>query len=317
MPEYATTQRLSGFENDFGTKLSADQFVPPLARLLAEFHTSLNVVGLRYFDGNMDRFLVFCLLLRTSLSHPERNGTISVHSAAMSLGRPFETVRRHICSLLDRGVCERTPTGVKLSRPYWATLANWRQMRYAHDCFVRLVADGLAAGVIPGGNAPESAKPPLSLNDGICAAVDLLLALTDANRNLCSESIDLAIFSAILHANQQHAGADRLHPGLPVPVQPRHAVRVAQIARALSLPDTTVRRRVTGFCGAGGIYIRTPGGLLVAPDHFQACRGSVDVGGAKHGSIRLIIQRAVTAGLSLRHPTRSYSEGRPETPRIG
>jgi hypothetical protein len=291
------------------------RIIPPLAGLLAEFHTGINVAGMRYFDGNIDRFMVFCLLLRTSLSHPDRNGTISVHSAAMSLGRPFETVRRHICALLDRNVCERTPTGVMLSRPYWATPANWRQLRYAHDCFIRLVADGVAIGAIPAASTAHPSNPKLSLDDGVCAAADLLLALADANRPWCSESIDLAIFSAVLHANKQALDADRAFPGGPNSLLPRHAVRIAQIARALSVPNTTVRRRVAQFCGAGGLYIRTSNGLLVATDRFRSGEPGSGSDG-KHGSIRLIIQRAVAAGLSLRDPTQSYCERRPPSPRI-
>ena len=276
------------------------------------------MIGLRYFSGNMDRFMVFCLLLRTSLSHPRREGTISVHSAAMSLGRPFETVRRHICALLDHNVCERTPTGVMLSRPYWEKPGNWRQLHYAHDCFVRLVADGVGAGAIPAPAVHTATDTMLSLNDGACAAFDLTLALVDANRRMCPDSIDLAIFSAVLHANLQAFEEDRIAAPVccPEKLQSRHAVRVAQIARALSMPDTTVRRRVAPFSGASGLYRRNAAGLLVATDRLKSCLADRDVAAERHGSIRLIIQRAVANGLSLQNPARSYSDGRPPSPRI-
>ena len=315
MPIYAASQQRIDSTGNFPTRMLSSRIIPPLAGLLAEFHTSINVAGMRYFDGNIDRFMVFCLLLRTSLSHPDRNGTISVHSAAMSLGRPFETVRRHICALLDRNVCERTSSGVMLSRPYWATPANWRQMRHAHDCFVRLVADGVATGAFPATSAVQSPNPRLSLDDGVCAAADLLLALADANRSWCPESIDLAIFSAVLHANKQALEADRSLHGNPNALLPRHAVRVTQIARALSVPNTTVRRRIAPFCGSGGLYIRTSNGLHIATDRFRNGEPGND-GDARHGSIRLIIQRAVAAGLSLNDPARSYCERRPASPRI-
>ncbi len=140
-----------------------DSLIPPLAALLAEFHSSLSMTGLRYFSGNIDRFMVFCLLLRTSLSQPERRGTISVHSAAMSLGRPFETVRRHICALLDQRVCERTRNGVTLSEAFWARADNWKQLRYAHDCFVRLIV--LSSVDLPDPDAPTSAtKLPAAIS---------------------------------------------------------------------------------------------------------------------------------------------------------
>lgn len=319
VPNYAATDFREAFDGrSRGMPLRGQPF-PPLARLLAEFHTSLNVVGLRYFGGNMDRFMVFCLLLRTSLSHPARQGTISVHSAAMSLGRPFETVRRHVCALLDRNVCERTPTGVMLSRPYWERPGNWRQLRYTHDCFVRLIADGVDAGVIPMPQPRPTSGTSLGLNNGVCAATDLILALVDANRRLCPESIDLAIFSAVLHANLRAFDADRAATPMcgPDDLQPRHAVRIAQLAGALSMPDTTVRRRVVPYTGANGLYRRGANGLLIAADRLRPCLDSRNVEGERHGSIRLIIQRAVANGLSLHHPERSYCDGRPPPPDIG
>ncbi|MEG8037827.1 hypothetical protein QP166_00130 [Sphingomonas sp. LR60] len=278
----------------------------------------MSIRGLRYFSGNIDRFMVFCLLLRTSLSQPEHSGTISVHSAAMSLGRPFETVQRHICALLEDRVCERTRSGVTLSEAFWARHDNWQQLRYAHDCFVRLIADGVPHGLFSVGAVPATTSTRLPLTDGICAAIDLYLALAEANRTLCSESLDLAIFSVVLHSNYQALQADRALGGFsgPAILLPRHGVRVAQIARVLSTPDTTVRRRVAPLSVEGGPYRRTTGGLLVSPDYLRQRDQPSNSNSAKHGSIRLIVQRAVAAGLSLRDPVRSYSDGRPPTPRI-
>lgn len=289
-----------------------------MAVLLAEFHTSMSVTGLRYFNGNIDRFMVFCLLLRTSLSQPDQRGTISVHSAAMSLGRPFETVRRHICALLEARVCERMRNGVTLSTGFWERPDNWQQLRYAHDCFVRLLADAVATGLIDVTRVPPGISTRLSLTDGLCAAIDLFLALFEANRSLCAEPIDMAIFSVVLHANHQALKADRVIGGFSAPptLLPHHAVRVAQVARALSTPDTTVRRRVAPLTGEGGPYKRTSSGLLVSTDRLSACGEPSEAKSAKHGSIRLIIQRAGSAGLSLRDPATSYCDGRPPSPRI-
>ncbi len=316
MPNYRATQQRIASDGDAVARSSQQPSIPPLARLLAEFHTSMNLLGVHHFAGNVDRFLVYCLLLRTSLAHPERRGAISIHSAAMSLGRPFETVRRHVGALIDCGACERTPGGIVLSEHYRNQPAHRREQRQAHDCFVRLIADGIAAGLFPAQSELETTRPALALEDGICAAIDLLQALSDTNRALCADATDLAIFSAVVHANQQRPDGARIGPGSAVPIHTRHSVRVARIARALSMPDTTVRRRVVPFCGPGGLYVRTPNGLLVAPDAFQPFCTSGSSNGTKHGSIRFIIQRAIVAGLSPRHPTRSYCDGRPPSPRI-
>lgn len=315
MPNYAATLQRSIFEDGSARTRSLREPVAPLARLLAEFHTSMNMVGLRCFAGNMDRFMVFCLLLRTSLSHGERRGTISVHSAAMSLGRPFETIRRHICTLVDQGICERTPAGVMLSYHHWEQPESWQRLRFSHDCFVRLIADGVACGAIPAKAGGD--QPCLSLDDGACAAADLILALVDTNRFLCEESIDLAIFSAVLHGNHRLYASDPTTAlARTDTLRPHHAVRVAQVARALALPDTTVRRRIAPFTRRGGLYVRTPTGLLVATDRLRSLRECDSSSSARHGSIRLIIKRAVARGLSLARSERSYCDGRPATPTI-
>lgn len=285
------------------------------ARLLAEFHTSMNIAGLRAFSGNLDRFLVFCFLMRTSLSRHARDGTISVHSAALSLGRPFETVRRHISALIEAGICERTATGVTLSAGFWARADTVVKMRFGHDCFVRLLDDGVAAGIFP--VEPRPAGTTFDVRHGVCAACDLMLALIDSNRAICPEAIDLAIFSAVLHANGQRFAADpqAMIDGCRT-LLPRHAVRVAEVARALSLPDTTVRRRVAPMSGPDGLYIRSRAGLLIAPRALRPCEHSGPAADARHGSIRLIIKRAVAAGLPLDRPGIAYRDGRPPSPQI-
>lgn len=318
VPNYAAALQHAVPAANNGASLRQESVLAPMAVLLAEFHSSMSITGLRYFNGNMDRFLVFCLLLRTSMSQPDRRGTISVHSAAMSLGRPFETVRRHICALLEARVCERTRTGVTLSTAFWEREDNWQQLRYSHDCFVRLVADAVAHGAVPVGNAPAGNQTRLSLTNGICAAIDLFLALVDANRALCPDPIDLAIFSVVLHANCQALKSDRALGGYgsATLLLPRHAVRVAQIARALSTPDTTVRRRIAPLTTDKGPYKRTSGGLVVSTECLSKCARSNESNSAKHGSIRLIFQRAATAGLSLRDPALSYCDRRPPSPCI-
>lgn len=313
MPSYAAALRYGDAPDASASRPGGVAPIPRLARLIADFHTTINAPALLYFEGNIDRFLVFCLLLRTSMSRAERDGTISVHSAALSLGRPFETVRRHICALVEAGTCERTPHGVTMSAAFWSNPENEARLRFAHDCFVRLVCDGVADGVF----ATPDATPPadggaFTLRDGVCAACDLLLALIDGNRELCAEATDLAIFSAILHANAQRFEHDG---GRPTRLMPHHAVRVAQVARTLSLPDTTVRRRVMPMIGPGRLYERSRQGLMVAIDQL-CCFDTLSSVEPRHGSVRLILNRAVSMGLSLSDPASAYMTGRPASPPV-
>lgn len=309
MPSYAATLQRPSLATT--TSRTANTPIPRLARLLADFHTSINIPALELFDGNVDRFLVCCLLLRTSLSRPTRDGTISIHSAALSLGRPFETVRRHVSVLIDMGLCRRTPIGVTMSEDFWTKPDNARRLSFAHDCFVRMVADGVKTGVFTA--LPPPGTGTFRLEDGVCAAADLLLAFVDGNRPQFAEATDLAIFSAVLHANAQRLEEDNDPIGWRT-LQPRHAVRVAQIARALHLPDTTVRRRVAPLTGPDRAYSRTRAGLLVAIERLTCDQlSSVE---PRHGSVRLILNRAAAAGLSFAMPTLAYRNGRPDSPRI-
>lgn len=314
MPNYASVLRRPDYDVIAPAPRPTASPIPRLARFLAEFHTSLNVRGLELFDGNIDRFLVFCLLLRTSLSQPGRDGAISVHSAALSLGRPFETVRRHISALTGAGICHRPAGGVTLAPAVWSHPDSTTHLRYAHDCFVRFVADSSASGVIA---APSiRALRPFTLEDGVCAAADLMLALIDGNRPLFRETTDLAIFSAIIHTTTQRFEEDVELTGADGrSFRPAHAVRIAQIARLLTLPDTTVRRRLAPMIGPHGPFTRLRTGLLIAPERLQ-CADTLTEATPRHGSIRLILQRAAASGFPFRHPATAYLNGRPDSPRV-
>ena len=150
-----------------------------LTRLLADMQTTINAAGLRAFAGDMDRFVIFTLVLREGLRGQKPARPISAHSLSTSLGRSFETVRRHVNGLIASGYCERVKGGViasagMIDRPEMRTL-----FALSHDSFVRFVEDLVAAGglppIAPSGNPYDSAI-------GISGAVDIMLTAVDSNR---------------------------------------------------------------------------------------------------------------------------------------
>ena len=72
------------------------------------------MIGARLFDGDLDRAEIFSLFFTTGIAGAGREGAVSINSAALALGRPFETVRRHVNALIARGWCERTADGVRV-----------------------------------------------------------------------------------------------------------------------------------------------------------------------------------------------------------
>lgn len=286
-------------------------------RWLAEFHTSVNIASLPLFHGNVDRLLVFALLLRTSLSRPSRDGAISIHSAALSLGRPFETVRRHVTALTDAGICHRIDAGVTIHPRFWTLPEAARALRQAHDCFVRFIADSTAAGLVQA--PPVRVVSHFTLDHGLCAASDLMLAMVDRNRPLLPEAVDLAIVSAVHHGNAQRLEADARMFGTSITTSsaflPSHAVRIAAIARTLALPDTTVRRRVGALVGAGLPFLRVRTGLIVSPQWLANREESV-ARDPRHGTLQMILNRAAAAGFPFPAPAAAYVDGRPDSPRV-
>ena len=67
--------------------------------LLAEMQTRINAAGLRSFDGDVDRFAIFSLIVRESLRRNPRGKAISTHSLAISLSRSFGSRGRGVMSI--------------------------------------------------------------------------------------------------------------------------------------------------------------------------------------------------------------------------
>ena len=280
-----------------------------LTRLLAEMQATINAQGLRVFDGDMDRFVIFALVLREGLPGQAPARPISAYSLSTSLDRSFETVRRHVNALIRSGWCRRVTGGVVAAdgvterpemRPLFAA---------AHDGFVRFVEDLVAAGGLP---PIASARLPYDPAIGISGAIDTMLVTIDTNRERYGDWLDLALFSTVLCANGQRYDADRaLRRGDPL--TDRHAVLPSVIARALGLSETTVRRRTARLAMPGGALLRVRGGLLVSPDWLAEPRAA-EVAAATVSGVRRELRKAAARGFPIDSPASAYLNGRPPAP---
>lgn len=266
--------------------------------------TSILASGSRLFKGDVDRFSLFALIARAALAQHDRGGGISAHSMALSLGRPFETVRRHVNALIDDDYCIRTARGVTVAPEAWGRPGVVQQQRLSHDCFVRFVADG-------GFTAPIGAGVPYRATVGIQAAVDIMLAALDSNRGVHGDALDLVLFSTILQGNIQRFLADPFAiEGGAAGFLARHAVRTSALARTLAIPETTVRRRLAASAGPGRPIERIDG-AYVASAAWLRSPGAQAVTERTASSLRRIVGRVAALGFPIDDPARAYLDGRP------
>ncbi|WP_326525168.1 hypothetical protein [Sphingomonas sp.] len=267
--------------------------------------TTIVAGGLRAFDGDLDRFIIFSLIVRESLGNADRSAAISTYSLALSLGRPFETVRRHVNALIVAGHAMRIPRGVTVAAAAWTVPAIAALMTLTHDSFVRFVEDSLPHL----GDAPRRGPIAYSHGVGVQAAADLMLTALDSNRQIHGGWIDLVLFSTVLHTNMLRLHAGRA-AGSTGALTADHAVRASVIARALAISETTVRRRLADMAGPGRPLRRVREGLMISIEWLDS-PAAIDTSLRTYSGIRRIVARAAAQGFPIDAPAQAYIAGRP------
>lgn len=295
---------------------------PPIrlmTRLMAELQTTILAHALRLLDGDIDRVTIFALITRhTYAVQPDVTGTlpgISAHSLAMSLSRPYETVRRHVHALVDAGWCRRGPAGVHANPDELQSPEVTAFLRLAHDSAVRFVADLGGAGV----PMPEvGAARPYRQAAGVHAAIDMMLAVVDTNRRVHGDWLELVVFSTIYCANSRRINRDRALARryadgreLPPP-ELCPPVRTSAVARVLGLPEATVRRRIISLVEDG--RVERVGKKLLVSEAWLNRPEAVATSTQSFALVRLLLARLGAAGFPLHDPARAYLAGRPALP---
>jgi len=292
---------------------------PPIrlmTRLLAELQTTVLARAIRMFDGDLDRVTIFAVIARDTYPFDTREGlapTVSAHSLAMSLSRPYETVRRHVHALVDAGWCARGADGVHANHAEIQSPDLTEFLTLVHDAAVRFVADMARAGV----PMPEvGTVRPYHHAAGVQAAIDLMLAVLDTNRRVHADWLELVLFSTIYAANSRLLNADRelawhYADGRKVPpMHLRQPVRTSNVARALGLPEATVRRRLVRLLEDG--RVERIGKKLLASEAWLNRPEAIETSTRSFGTVRLLIARLGVNGFPLHDPARAYLAGRPE-----
>ncbi|HEV2530094.1 hypothetical protein [Phenylobacterium sp.] len=194
---------------------------------------------------------------------------VSVNALASSLNLPFETVRRRVRGLLDRGICEPgdggviVPTRVVTSPEYYRyTFLGYERLRafYYQLRDLDLLKDLPPASVELG----EDVTP---LRTVARVANDYALRVIDTVMRALGDLLTGIILIEVLRNNTEHLGPDLrggegLSPDDFVPDALRRPVSITAVARRIGLPIETVRRHAAELLERG-LCVRVKGGLVV------------------------------------------------------
>lgn len=223
-------------------KPDSPALVQPITRALAELQTGINSAGVRVFDGWLDRFVVYTLITRMNgLADPAGATPISANALAASLSQPYETMRRHVNALLAAGLIERRDGGLFADRDQLQAEPIATLIRTTHDAFVRFVEHLGQAGEPLPARRDVVYTPAI----GVQAAADIMLAITQTNRDKHDGWLDLVLFSTVL------AGNCRDTPIAPTPQPATRPVGAAAVARTMGIGHATVSRHFAGMTRTG------------------------------------------------------------------
>jgi len=241
------------------------------------------------------------------------NGGISINALSQSLHRPFETVRRHVNALIDAGLCVRTNSGVVIpismrDDPDVAAL-----LVHLHDSLVWL-ADEFHAFDMPLPR-PATVDHPYRADITLAASIDLALGAFDNVGMFVSDWLELAIVGAVLVASVRRITLDSelarqySETATVVPIELRDPISAAAIARAMTIPYSTVRRQILATTADGKLIERGRGVLL--SDDMLAGPGAAIMGATATMRTAALFGRLVPGGFPFHDPKSAYVAGRP------
>ncbi len=205
----------------------------------------------------------------------------SIHSIATSLSLPFETVRRRIRGLAERGLCVFVPGGVVLDDTQFAPQDVLALVQKIHAGVRALygVTTQHSPPFDPLGAGSEAMEPiPDEAAGWIVsrAALSYVLRYLESAEQVAGSLLDGAIFMAVF--NQNVAGYVARAPASGAPAMGaeiidddlRERIPAFAVSRAMGLSAETVRRRINIMLARGlcvrderGVYV--PGAVLASP----------------------------------------------------
>lgn len=294
-----------------------------MVRLIAELETTMIAAGIRALGGDLDRAIIFMVVARASemlsphgAGHAGGEGrgakAISINALAASLGRPFETMRRHIHALCAMGLCARGPAGVTVPEAVHGRPEIQALFRSNHDALVRVTEDFARFGLpLPDTRAHRA----YDWHTGLAAAHDVLLTGIEFHAHRHQSWTDMVLANAILCANARPLVRSRdlamayADDGVPPPEGLCQPVSTGAVARALGLPASTAHRRVAAMIEAGVLVRRARGVVLAEAIHTDPARTEERRTSMLH--VRQILIRLAAGGFRFDTPEANYLAPRP------
>jgi len=191
---------------------------------------------------------------------------VSINSLALSLGQPFETVRRHVNGLVAQGLCAAAPGGVYVPAAVVASPVFAAAAKARYERTWRLYADLCAVGALE--ESPFQPRPAEDPEAPVLATgrilSDFYFRSTDILRRLLRDPMTGTMLLHVVKASTEHLPmvqvAAIMREGW-LSDRDRLPVSVSHVSRGRGVPYETTRRRLAwlvdeGFCR------RVEGGVL-------------------------------------------------------
>lgn len=276
---------------------------PGFDLLTLEFTVSGLARALNVF-GSLNSAILFAATARACGPFdqtPGRKRPVSINALAASLGRPFETTRRHANALIDAALIVRTPAGLSVTVDSMVDPRVARFTDNCHDLLVSLVEDLDGAGFALPVPAADIAYDPRA---GTGIALDLFLAAVESHGPREENFTRLALLLAIEWAHHRFAYAGPNGATHPM-------IRASTAARILGLPYATTSRNVDTLVERG--LLRRVGAGLRPVDDAAAGDGRA----ALANRARLLIGRLAQTGFPMHQPGAVYICQRSAAPQLG
>lgn len=248
--------------------------------------------------GNLNSAVLFAATARACGPFDPAPGgkrPVSINALAASLGRPFETTRRHANALIDDGLIARSSAGLSVTPEAMAEPRVAQLTDRCHDAMVRLIEE-----LHDGGYALPSTTPGTRYDDraGVGIALDLMLAAFESHGRREENFTRLALLLAVERAERKAVAEASGKAAIPV-------IRTSTAAHMLNLPYATASRNIDALVEAGLLTRAGTGLRSVESD------GAAEARAALANRARQLVGRLAQIGFPIDRPAIAYIHGSP------